>query len=88
MSAAEISSGQPSALASAPTSETWWARSGVWGPLMSGSSWSRSISMTWSKNRSGSARPRVGAQVVGHGVGRVGDGLAAGGLQVAAMLSS
>ena len=44
-----ICSGQPSAAASAPSSLTGRARSGVWGPLMSGSSVDRSISMTWSK---------------------------------------
>ena len=38
MSAAEISSGQSLALASAPTSLTLWARSGECGPLISGAS--------------------------------------------------
>ncbi len=55
MSAALISSGQPSASAWAPTSDTLWARSGEWGPLISGSSVERSISMTWSKYAPGSA---------------------------------
>ena len=49
ISAEEISSGQPSARAASPTSASWWARSGEWGPLIIGPSWSRSISITWSK---------------------------------------
>ena len=50
MSAEEISSGQSfSAAAASPTSvPTRWARSGEWGPLISGLSSSRSISMSWS----------------------------------------
>ena len=55
MSAEEISVGTPFSRAHAPTSLTSCARSGVSGPLMSGSSVERSISMTWSKNRAGSA---------------------------------
>jgi hypothetical protein len=53
-SALDTSVGTPLARAQAPTSLTAWARSGVSGPLMSGASVDRSISMTRSKNRSGS----------------------------------
>ena len=49
MSAEEISSGQSFSAAAAPTSlPTRWARSGECGPLISGLSSSRSISMSWS----------------------------------------
>ena len=36
-------------LRASATWPTWWARSGECGPLIIGPSWSRSISMTWSK---------------------------------------
>ena len=44
------SSGQPFSRAWAPTpsAPTRWARSGEWGPLIIGLSWSRSISISWS----------------------------------------
>ena len=78
MSAEEISSGQSFSRAAAPTSApTRWARSGECGPLISGLSWSRSISTSWSY-----VRAVVGAQLVGHLVGGVGDRLAAGRLEV------
>jgi hypothetical protein len=49
MRAEEISSGHPFSSAARPTSAPMrWARSGECGPLMSGLSSSRSISMSWS----------------------------------------
>ena len=53
--AALISMGQPSLTASSPSADTGRARSGVWGPLMSGSRVDKSMRTTSSKKRSGSA---------------------------------
>ena len=52
--ATEIGSGYPFAATSAAIRETGRARSGVCGPTMCGSSFERSISMTWSKYFAGS----------------------------------
>ena len=77
-SAAEMSSGQLLARASAPTAApTRLARSGECGPLINGFNSSRSISIELVVHR-----PVVGAQIAADLVGRIGDGFAAGRLQV------
>ena len=89
MRAALISSGHPSARASAPSSLTSRARSGVWGPLMWGRE-GRQVDLDDLVVEVGRVGQDlvVGAEVVGDGVGRVGGGLAAGRLEIAAMASS
>ena len=74
ISAEEISSGQPSARAAAPTSASWWARSGEWGPLIIGA---ELVEVDLDDLVEDGARVGedvvVGAEVGGDRVGGVGD---------------